>query len=254
MHERQGTEAAPAHQQRHDDRGAQADRPDQLEVRLVPRGRDEQLVGHVLHDDRHPAAGDVDGAAGGVRVRRVAPLELLDERDLRGVEVGDGDPLDARPADEVHRGPVGDALDDEVAELAQALLHRQRRLHQPARLRQEGHAVPLALGGGARFVLGGVEPRAVERLGAQRGRGHEELPLGRVEGPGLVEAEDHGAEVAVLDAQRQAGGGLVALGDTDRGHLRVARAPLPGVLQPHRRRRSRTASDIGRPRCSGTRV
>ena len=115
---------------------------------LVPRGRDEQLVGHVLHDHRHPAAGDVDGAAGGIRVRRVAPLELLDERDLGGVEVGDGDPLDAGPADEVHRGPVGDVLDDEVAELAQALLHRQRRLHQPARLREERHAVPLALGDG----------------------------------------------------------------------------------------------------------
>ena len=227
-------EAAAPDQQRHDDRGAHPELADQLEVGRVDGGRDEELVGDLRQDDRLAGAGHVDGAAAGVGVARVAALEPLDELDLVGVEVRHGDLLDAGPADEVHGRPVGDPGDGEVRELAEALLHRQRGLHQPARLRQERHAVALALGRGARVALGGVEPGAVERLGAQRGDGEEERAVGGVEGPRPVEAEDGGAEIAVLGAQGQDRGALVAHRHPDRGHLRIARAPLRGVLEPHR--------------------
>ena len=222
LYQRQRAEAAAAHEQRHHHRRAQPDRPDEPQVLLVHRRVDEKRVRDLGEERRPTRAADLDGPTQRVPVGRVALLQPGDERDLGRIGVGDRHLVDPAPAHQVHHAPVGDVRDGEVRESLQALLDRQGRLHQPARAGEERHPVELALGVGARGLLGGQESDAVERLGAQGGCRQQVLALVRAERARCQEAEHDRAQIPVLHAQGQAGGRLEPARRPDRGHLGVA--------------------------------
>ena len=119
-----------------DDPAAQADAAQQLEMLLVLRRRGEHLVGDVVADLRDPVAQDLGGAAGSVDRRRVALADAAGERDLLGIDVGDGDGAqEAVAVGHAHRAPVGELGHRELGDLLQRALVVQRRGQQLARAR-----------------------------------------------------------------------------------------------------------------------
>ena len=133
---------------------------------------------------------------GGVRVGRVAVLELVGPAHFLGILVRHRESLDlARRPDHVDRAPVGEAGDAELRDLRQRVVVVERGSEHLARLGQERH--PLA-----QVLLGRVETRARECLGGLPRERQLHLAALRLELDVAVEGERHRAEDAALDGER----------------------------------------------------
>ena len=108
--ERERAEDGAAHLERHDDVGAELQLVDQAQMLFVDDSFDEELAWNLGHQLGVAGAQHVIEAVGVVGPRRIASLEIVDERHLARIDVGDGDScrLGAAAFDEIDRAPVGD--------------------------------------------------------------------------------------------------------------------------------------------------
>ena len=125
--ERQGADDRSPRRHRDDDAAAQADAAQQLEMLLVLGGRGEHRFGHVVDDLRLAVAQQLRRPVRGIQRRRIALADAARERDLLGVDMGDGDGAhEAVAVGHADRAPVGQFRDGEVGNLLQRALVVQR--------------------------------------------------------------------------------------------------------------------------------
>jgi hypothetical protein len=125
--ERHRAERAAARGERHDHHRVHLQLADELDLLLVERGGLEQRA---VDDgvELGSAGADDRGRAGrGVRIRRVALLQLVRPADLLRIDVGDGDRVAV--VGELHRAPVRERGNGEAGDLLERL-NRVQRLRQ----------------------------------------------------------------------------------------------------------------------------
>ncbi len=118
--QRQRSEHPVARDERHAHVRANADRAEQRQVLRVLRAGDEQLVRHLLHEVGLSRAEHPREPSGGVRIGRVAFLELARQLDFPGIEVRDGEATDRSGIlENVHCAPVAERRHGELGERAE---------------------------------------------------------------------------------------------------------------------------------------
>ncbi len=135
--ERQRPDDLAGGRHRDDDRAAQADAAQQLEMLGVLGRGGEHPGGHVVDDLGLAVAQDLGGTGGRVDRRRVALADAPGEGDLAGVDVRDGDGAQVAAAvGHAHRAPIGQLGHRQLGDLLQRALVVQRRRQQLARARE----------------------------------------------------------------------------------------------------------------------
>ena len=240
-HERDHPEHPVAQPHRDEHRRAQPDRAQQLEVLGIARRLLEHLVADLAVQLGGAAAQHAVDARARAGVGRVALLDVARELHPRRVDVLDRDALDAIPAGEVDRAPVGDLRDREAGDRPQRRLVLERVGQHAARLGQEPLAHLAALE--VRDVLDHVDrqphgaglvdhrrglharPAVVDAPARPVAHGHRRRPLAEQRAPAGQHVEVQ--RLAVLAEHLEA----VADGAGRRGqHLLGARE----AEQPHR--------------------